>query len=606
MKRETQKQIFSLKPEVRDTVRARLFDRVHGAVENVLALDKLEDVYAAARKAGESGGRFTAHVLNVLDVSYRIPPDDLARIPAEGAVVVVANHPFGGIEGIVLLDVLRSVRPDVKVMANYLLGRIPEMRADLICVDPFGRRESVERNVRAMKEVLTWVRNGGLLATFPSGEVSHLNLQQRRVCDPRWSANIGRLIRSTGASVVPLFFEGRNGPLFQLMGLVHPRCRTAMLPHELLNKRNRCLRLRAGSVIHAERLKRFADDATLMDYLRFRTYLLGTRGSAVKRRRRFVRMRRPRVQAVAPPVPAGDIAAEIETLPAQQRLYENDVYSVYLAQAPQIPGALREVGRLREITFRAEGEGTGRPLDLDAFDAHYLHLILWSRKDRQIAGAYRMAKSDEVLSTRGLKGFYTRTLFRYGMRLLNQIGPALELGRSFICETHQRNYYSLMSLWKGIGEVIVRNPRYRGLFGPVSINNEYHSMSRQLIAAFLSMNYGDPKLSKAIRSRKPMRPKPVLKGDRLTLSEVVLDLDEVSALISEIEGEKKSIPILLKQYLKLNGKLLGFNIDPDFSDVLDGLVWVDLTMTDPKILVRFLGRENARAFLAHHGKQLSE
>jgi putative hemolysin len=341
-----------------------------------------------------------------------------------------------------------------------------------------------------------------------------------------------------------------------------------------------------------------------VEYLRFRTYLLAGRRSANRKiRRRLIGFRRKTsVEPVAARESPEQVAAEIESLPAEQLLTENDAYAVYAAQSDQIPHALREVGRLREITFREEGEGTGKALDIDRFDRYYVHLILWSKTGREVAGAYRLAKTDEVLRYHGKRGLYTSTLFRFGGKLLRQIGPALELGRSFIRREHQRNYSSLLLLWRGIGTLIAREPRYRSLFGPVSINNNYQSVSRRLMVAFLKLNHNEPDLMRIIRSRNPVRAKPVMPGQDLALSQAVTDIDDVSELIGEIEDQQQGVPILLRQYLKLGAKLLGFNLDPDFSDVLDGLVWVDLTKTDPKMLRRFMGKENADTFLAYQAK----
>jgi putative hemolysin len=290
--------------------------------------------------------------------------------------------------------------------------------------------------------------------------------------------------------------------------------------------------------------------------------------------------------------------------PERDRLQtQNREFAVYLAPAAQIPNLLNEIGRLREVTFRATGEGTGRSLDLDRFDLYYQHLFLWNKSNRELAGAYRLACADEVINQYGLNGLYTATLFRYRAGLLEKLGPAVELGRSFIRPEYQKSYSPLLLLWKGMSQVICRNPRYKSLFGPVSINNDYHSVSRQLMAAFLKINNFFPELAALVKARNPFRFAPIKNVDPDTFSQTVTDIDGISALIADIETEQKGIPVLLRQYLKLGGKLLGFNIDPDFSDVLDGLIWVDLMETDPKILERFMGREGVRNFRKFHKQQ---
>ncbi len=599
-----QEPVFKLNSPFKDPFRDKLFRMMQGSMEKFLYLDQIERIYSASAAVTEEGGDFIGNVLKTVQVSYAVSDDDLKRIPDDGNVVVVANHPFGAIEGIVLLDLLRKRRRDSKVMANYLLGRMPEMDPYCIYVDPFGGKTSASANMGSMRRALQWLKEGHLLANFPSGEVSHLDLQKRQVRDPEWSHTIARIIRKTESPVIPIFFDGRNGNLFQLMGLIHPRFRTAMLPHELVHMKNSVLGVRVGRLISFDKLRSFDDNGDMMEYLRFRTYLLSNRGTDRRERsRRFMIPRRATMQEISDPVPPSLICEEIDCLLQNgDGMLENDEFSVLLAKAEDIPHTLQEIGRLREITFREESEGTGQATDLDKYDTYYRHLILWSKNNREVVGAYRLAMTDEVLERFGKKGLYTSTLFRYKRALLEHLGPALELGRSFIRPEYQRNYTSLLLLWKGIGAVILKYPRYKSLFGPVSINNDYHSVSRQLLVAFLKINNFEPDLAHLIRARNPLPPMSIREWDPKTFfNRESVDVSELSDLISEIEKDQKGIPVLLKQYLKLGGKLLSFNIDPDFSNVLDGMMWVDLLETDRKIIERFMGKDNAAQFLEYHG-----
>ncbi|MCI0529211.1 MAG: GNAT family N-acetyltransferase, partial [Nitrospira sp.] len=291
-------------------------------------------------------------------------------------------------------------------------------------------------------------------------------------------------------------------------------------------------------------------------------------------------------------------------LPPEQRLVENREYIVFQARASQIPHVLYEIGRLREITFRQVGEGTSKSMDLDRFDAHYIHLFVWNKEKNEVVGAYRLGQADEILGRFGKEGLYTHTLFEYKDELLEQISPALELGRSFIRVEYQKNYSPLLLLWKGIGQFISRNPQYKTLFGAVSISDNYHSMSQQLIVAFLKMHDYLPHLAKFVKARIPFRSEPIKGWEPNMTRMIVKDIEEISALISDIEADQKGIPILLKQYLKLGGKLLGFNIDPHFNNSLDGLILVNLTQTNPKVLEQYMGKDGAGAFLGYHQKRL--
>lgn len=546
---------------------------------------------------------FLYKALDALKISYAVSDAELERIPRSGPAIIVANHPFGGIEGMILAAMLRSVRPDVKIMANFMLQRIKEISHLFIFVDPFGQSTSPQKNIRPIRETVKWVNDGGIVGIFPAGTVSHMHWDERQVRDPEWSTTIARVIRKTQAPVLPVFFEGSNGKLFQLLGLFHPLLRTAMLPSELLNKRNTQMRVRVGTPIHYTKLASFENDVDMMAYLRLRSYLLDKSGSAETRkaRRIFARMSPPpRVAPVIEPVATELMERELDALAPKQQLLESGEFKVFYAWAPQIPNILREIGRLREVTFRQVGEGTGREIDLDEFDRYYIQLFLWDSAKKTVVGAYRLGRTDEILSKYGKRGLYTSTLFAYKSELLEQLGPAIELGRSFVREENQRSYAPLLLLWKGIGKFVTLDKRYKYLFGPVSISNSYDSLSRQLIATFLNANRFLPELAKLIKPRNPLRHRPLKGWDPMTTSRVVCDIDEVSSLVGEIEANQRGIPVLLRQYLKLGGKLLGFNVDPDFGECLDGLLLVDLTQTERKILDRYMGKEVADEFLAYH------
>ena len=505
-------------------------------------------------------------------------------------MVAVANHPFGLIEGAILAVQLAAVRPDVKVMANHLLATLPEARQHCIFVNPFGGPGAVLSNQSGLKDSIAWLKKGALLAAFPAGEVAHLNLREGAVTDPEWNRNIARLIRLTGATVLPIYFLGANSALFHLLGLLHPRIRTALLAHEFLNKNNSEIELRIGSPINPAKVRCYQDDLALIRYLRHRTYLLQNRDT-----------RRPRCTNAMGPGPSsitGLMASEIAKFSQDQILVETDEFLVLLAKAPQIPNLLHEIGRLREITFSQVGEGTGQPIDLDIFDDHYWHLFLWNRAAQQVVGAYRLGPSDEIVKSVGVEGLYTRQLFAWKPSFLERIGPALELGRSFVRREYQKTYAPLLLLWRGIGQFLVRNPRYKVLFGPVSISTDYGTASRQLMVQFLKAYRQSPELAPMVQARNPFRTRPFPIAQQL-MKESAWDIEELSTLVADIEVDRKGVPILLKQYLKLGGELVAFNVDRNFANALDGLIVVDLRKTDIRLLERYLGKEGAASFLAH-------
>jgi putative hemolysin len=283
------------------------------------------------------------------------------------------------------------------------------------------------------------------------------------------------------------------------------------------------------------------------------------------------------------------LVSEVAALAPEQRLFQAGDLEVYVTPAQAIPAVLEEIGRLRELTFRAVGEGTGKSTDMDGFDARYLHLFVWNAANQEIVGAYRLAGTDVT------RDLYTATLFNYTGNFLDKLGPALELGRSFVRPEYQRGFAPLLALWKGIGAYVARNPRYKTLFGPVTISNQYQVMSRELMVTFLERNASLRDWASLISSRNPFQ-----RRSRIPLPTATgFDIEDLSDCVADLEPTRAGVPLLLRQYLKLGGKLLGFNVDREFSDALDGLIVVDLTKTEPRLLERYLGQAEAAEFLKH-------
>lgn len=575
---------------------------VGGLLERLLGLAAISRVYRHA-SGGEGLQDFIAATLAQLRIQIECEPRERDRIPSSGPVLVVANHPFGGLDALALAALLLSVRCDPRIMTNHLLRAVTELDRLCIFVDPFGGRTAPMRNFSALRSALDWLNDGHLLAVFPAGEVSHWQLHRRRVSDPSWSPMVAALAGKAEAAVVPVAFEGSNGPLFQLCGLIHPLLRTALLPHELVNKTGKTVRLRIGRPIPWARLARLESDQARTDYLRWRTYLLLTQC-----RNRILPLPRRSAATAACPVAQpivgvtarNHLAADIAALEPRQTLLISGSYQVLVAEARQLPNVLPEIGRLRELSFRMVGEGTGRTIDLDRFDQHYLHLFVWQRESKEIVGAYRIGRTDLILRRFGLPGLYTSSLFKFHPSLFRIVTPALELGRSFVRAEYQKSYSPLLLLWKGIGRYVARYPHYRYLFGPVSITHDYQDFSRWLIMTYLQNCQTLPTLSQHVRGRVPIRWRPPRGWNNKNCAGLLSDLEEVSALIADIESERDGVPILLKQYLRLGGKALGFNLDRHFAEALDVLLLVDLVQVRPPVLGRYLGESGLQRFRLEH------
>ena len=573
-------------------------------LERALGIGEIASVYDTLRTMGEDR-TIADRLLDFLSVSYTTSDVDLARIPRSGATIVTVNHPFGILDGAILASLLAQVRSDVRFLANGILSLVPEVREMVIPVDPMSGPKAATSNRQGLKRSIEHLAAGGLLVVFPSGTVSHFRWQDRTIGDPEWNPAVARMVeiaarRGCRVSVVPAYVRGNNGLLFQMAGIAHPMLRTALLVRELLNKRGHRIEVRVGTPITAEKLLAIPSSREQVDYLRWRTYLLSNREHFKPRTSLPGPRRRAEASVsdpIAGPVAVEHVAAEIAALPETSLLSRSGDLAVYVARANELPHVLRELGRLREITFRAAGEGTGKQLDIDEFDAHYLHLFVWNARKQELVGAYRLARTDVVRKQFGPRGLYTATLFRYGDPFLDRLGPALELGRSFVRQEYQRGFTPLLLLWKGIGAFIARNPQYKTLFGPVSISNRYQAVSRELMVSFLEKYELLRDWAGLVQNRNAFKERFLKGANRPAFPKDGFDVEDLSAVVSDFEQEQTGVPVLLRQYLRLGGKLLGFNVDPKFANALDGLILVDLTKTEPRLLERYLGRRESAVFL---------
>jgi putative hemolysin len=568
---------------------------------NFIPMRQARDLYR--RVSSAPPGRLLETLLSEMKIDLQIPPNNLERIPAKGPLVAVANHPFGVLDGAVLSVLLSRVRSDVRVVTNSLLAGIPELHRFCIFVDPFGTSGSSAKNLKGLRHAVDWLRHGGALAVFPAGEVSHLDFRHARVTDPLWNTVAARLIRKTNATALPVYFAGGNSLAFHVLGLIHPRLRTLFLLQEFLQQREKQIRVRIGTPIAAGRINNLDCHEEATEYLRLRTYLLSYHGKQAISLPAKVRSALPRKpqQPIVPAVPSRSVAADVAALPPSRLVAENSEFAVYAARASELPHLLCELGRLREITFRACGEGTGHHTDIDRFDFYYWHLLLWNKSNAELAGAYRAGNTDEIIRAHGVRGLYTHSVFRYDERLFMKIGSAIELGRSFVRREYQRHYAPLLMLWKGIARFVAARPQTPVLFGAVSISNDYTKLSREMIVRYFERRNDGRDFADLVHPRTPFRIPRIRAGDDTVLCNAIRDLDELAEPISDVEEDGKGIPILIKQYAKLGGKLVAFNLDRNFSNVVDGLVILDLRETTATVLERYMGREGCASFRRFHG-----
>lgn len=564
---------------------------VSAMLEGVLGLDRLGAIYDA-RPSGTTPPEFLKYTLEALGVRLEMANGAaLDAIPRSGPLLIVANHPLGGLEGVAIAQVLSALRPDLKVLTNQLLRRIPELREIFIGVDVLSRN-ATGANIAGIKQVHRHLQNDGAVLIFPAGMVSTFTRGSRRIQDRPWNRLVGQLIQRYQCTCLPVYVGGRNSAYFYGAGLLHPRLRTALLPRQLANKAGFTLPLTFGHPVPATELRLLKSPEAVTDYLRVSTDAL--RPSATSARSQAQAVLEMQASPHSPAVDAAIAALQ------EFRLIEHEEFDVYCAPFPRLGVIMEQIAIAREVTFRAVGEGTGLSRDSDEFDPHYLHLFLWDKQLHRIAGAYRVGLVDEIVARHGVKGLYSRSLYKYDAAFIRQLGSAIEMGRSFIHPDYQRRPVSLNLLWRGIGSILVQRPTYHTLFGSVSISREYSDLARSLIADTMLTNYRAADYDALV---KPIRPHRIF--NRVWTETMLAELANIK-MLGKLIGRcdpGKAVPVLLRHYLSLNGRIVCFNIHAGFNDSLEGLIIVDVRKTDSKTLARFLGQEGLAHFMSFHKLQ---
>ena len=559
--------------------------RMPGLAALLMELMKINAVNKLFSQAQpKQGPEFIDAILEGCGIKIEFDERELKNIPTSGSFIAIANHPYGGIEGMALLKILCMVRPDAKLMANFLLKKIPNLSDYFVAVNPFEHVEH-SSSISGLKNTLELLAQGTPIGIFPAGEVSTFKIGKREVTDRMWHPVVGKIIAKAKVPVIPVYFHGNNGLLFNLLSLIHPALRTAKLPSELFNKHGHTIRLRIGKPIRVEEIPAYNNSARLLNFLRARTYALGTGLEDEKKifnPRNIFKIKKQPKDIVAE-ISSAMLEKEIELLRNDYRILKEKNYEVFITPTSFIPNVIREIGRLREVTFREIGEGTNKASDLDEYDIYYHHLFIWDTVAKLVVGAYRIGLGDEIFYSLGKNGFYVSELFKIKTQFTPVLKKGIELGRSWIRKEYQQRPLPLFLLWKGILKYLIDNPRYRYLIGPVSISNSFSKFSKSLIVDYINRNHFDHEMARHVRPRKKFK---------VDFSSIDTDLlmagDDsfkgLDNLISEVETRNMKVPVLLRQYIALNAKIICFNIDPKFSDCLDGFLMLDLQKVPQDIL----------------------
>lgn len=533
----------------------------------------------------KKGVQFIDSMIEQLGINFELIEDELNNIPSNGPFITVSNHPFGVIDGMLLIKLISAKRPDYKVVPDFILKRIEPVKDNLFPENPFENYKAGSLHGSAYNDIIQHLKNGNSAGLFPAGEVSSHKQFTYKITDRQWQFPVLRMIKMSQVPVVPVYFQGTNSRLFHMLGRIHPRLQKVKLPSELFTKKKRIIRIRIGSPITLKDQEEFRDIGRYGRFLRTKTYALGT-ALEVKKFFKLGGRRLKKEEQIIDPVPAEKIEAEIEKILPEYSLFKSQNYTVVCVPSIEIPNIMNEIGRLREFTFRLVGEGTNQQMDIDEYDLYYNQLFIWDEQARKIVGAYRVGKGDEIMLEYGVKGFYLQSLFRINRRFFPVMSQALELGRSFIVPEYQKKPLPLFLLWKGILYFLLKNPEYRYLIGPVSISNHFSKFSKTLIIKFIKEHHYNHQFAKYIKPRKKFRI-PARGFDTDIIFGDSDDINKLDRFIKDIETSHYAMPVLLKKYLKLNGKIVEFNIDPDFNNSLDGLLVLDLYDVPPETITEF-------------------
>ena len=544
---------------------------VAGLAYGYLRLGKINRLFDGA--ADYQGREFADHLLQNMNITIDVSPEQLENIPKEGGFIVVSNHPFGGIEGVMLLSAIAKVRPDFKVMANFILSHIPNLKECFFAVNPFEKNPEWKSSVGGIKGAIQHIAEGNGLGVFPAGEVSRYHGHDYPE-DLPWSTSIARIIKNANVPVIPVFWEGRNSKWFYLVDKIHPMLGTARLTKELINKHDQCFNLQIGKPILPAEVALYEKPADLAAYLRSRSYALEANIPAKPVEKKEVKQ-----DEIDAPADLSLMLAELDAIREKSFLYSASDYDCYLADYEDIPNLMHEIARLREETFRAIGEGTGKSLDQDEFDKHFKQMILWDKVKQKIAGCYRLGIGSEIVPKFGIKGFYVSTLVNIDESFSDKLSHTIELGRSFVSLEYQKEVLPLMLLLRGLSDVVVRYPEINHFIGPVSISSWYPKFYLSLIARFVSENHAvEDELKGKVTPKTPFVPDYLKVDSDVLLKNNMNGVDKFDKFLFRLSNGEYRLPTLYKKYLKLNAKFLCFNVDPDFNDTLDSLLF--LTFTD--------------------------
>ena len=547
--------IASLAPQ--GTTLSKVLAVVGPGIDRLLGISAMRGVYERYQLQGLAPEEFIKTVLKGLEVKIVSRGEGFAKLPKEGPVLVVCNHPFGGMEALIVLQELLAERKDVKALGNVALQIFRELEDALIFTNPLI---SSQKNLPSLRQTLKHLNDNGVVVIFPAGRVSYYRKDLKRVTDHQWNRLIGHLLRKSDAQLMPIHISGSNSRLFLVMGYIWSRFKILMLPREMLKLRGKTVSLQNGSPT-PNKLVDTSDIDQTTKLARLLTYLQGI----------VLELPKQTVSIndhldIAEPFPAEELDDEVNKLPSDQILITYKKFVVGYGSQAQLPKLVHEITRQRERAFREFEEGSGKSLDTDEYDAKYTHLFVWDTQGKGLLGAYRIGHSDQL---RADGDVYLSQMFDFADEFFTD-SPRLELGRSFVTPEYQKSHVSLHLLWRGIGAYWLAHPKYRKVYGTVSLSRQYDL--RSIAAMCDTLIEPDPLVSPKFVLETNLGPD----WQDYKSGFDSFSLPELSRVVSCLEEDNKDIPVLLRHYYKSGAKFLGVAVDPNFNNTPGLLLEVDI------------------------------
>lgn len=508
------------------------------------------------------GFEFIEAVLEYFDFDYVASSKEIENIPKTGKVVIIANHPLGALDALTLLKLVSTVRKDIKIVANDFLGDITNISSQVIAINNF--KASTKEMIKPIYEAL---KNEMAVIIFPAGEVSRVT--PTGIKDKKWYKGFLKFAQKTASPILPVFLGGKNSKTFYTLSILNKSLSTILLSHEMFKQKSRKIEIKVGGLIPFENIcPKHIDKDELASLYKKHVYLIG-KGS---KRQLF-----ESECAIAHPEDSKMIKEE---LGASELLGQtNDGKKIFLYRYSDDSIILREIGRLREVSFRKVGEGVNKKRDTDKYDKYYQHIVLWDEEKLEIVGAYRIASSNEIMPKYGKDGFYVNTLFEFSQNFEPYLKDSIELGRSFV----QPKYWgtrALDYLWYGIGAYLAKNQNIKYMFGPVSLSSNYPTAAQNILISFYDFYFGEKQKLVTPKLEYTMHNNPIFLSEVSNLFEFNDYTKDFKTLKQTMNSMGYTVPTLYKQYTELcetgGSKFLGFNIDPDFNNCIDGFILVEI------------------------------